>query len=86
MLGLAEIDVRRLGQAFALERHDALVALDLRAAIDGHGEMALAEQLLARRERRHPLGREAGIATQRARHLIVRDEQVDRPVGRRPGG
>ena len=41
LLGLAEIDVRGLGQAFAFERHDALVALGLGAAVDGHGEIAL---------------------------------------------
>ena len=45
LLGLAEIGQRRLGEALAVERDDALVALHVAARIDGHGEMAAAEQL-----------------------------------------
>ena len=45
LLGLLEIGVRDILEAVALERDDALVALHVRALVDGHGEMALAEQL-----------------------------------------
>ena len=52
LLGLAEIGIGRLGQALAFERHHALIALVSRPAVDGHGEMALAEQRAVGRKRR----------------------------------
>ena len=67
LLGLAEIGVGRLGQALAFERNDALIALRLGAAVDGHGEMTLAEQLrdtIAAAERSDAVGGEARIAAQ----------------------
>ena len=82
LLGLAEIGVGGLGQAVAFERHHALVALGVEPAVDGHGEMAVAEQPPVGRQRLNLLRREAGIAAQPARHLIVGYQQVDRPVGR----
>ena len=45
LLRLPEIGVGGLGQALAFERHHALIALGVRAAVDGHGEMPLAEKL-----------------------------------------
>ncbi len=44
LLGAVEIFVRRVFQRAALERHQALVAVHIRALVDGHGEMAFAEQ------------------------------------------
>jgi hypothetical protein len=48
LLGLEEIMLRRLGEALAFQRHDALIAMRLlsptRRLIDGDGEIALAEQ------------------------------------------
>ena len=64
------------------ERHHALIALGVRAPVDGHGEMALAEQPTIGGKLGQPLGREPCIAAQASRHLIVGDEQIDRPVGR----
>ena len=82
LLGLAEIGVGSLGQGLAFERHHALIALGLDAAVDGHGEMTLAEQPPVGGKLGHPLGREARIAAQAARHLIIGDEEIDRSVGR----
>jgi hypothetical protein len=52
LLGLGEEALRRLGQARAFQRHDALVALLGRHLVEGDGEIALAEQPLQRRQRR----------------------------------
>ena len=58
LLGLAEIGVGGLGQALAFERHHALIALGLEAAVDGHGEMALRRAATRHRQckRRDALG------------------------------
>ena len=45
LLGAAEIFVRGIFQRAALERHQTLVAAHIGTLVDGHGEMALAEQL-----------------------------------------
>ena len=82
LLRLAEVSVGRLGQAPAFERHHALIALGLQAAVDGHGKMAFAEKAAIVGKRGHAVGREAGIAPQAARHLIVGDEQIDGAAGR----
>src|SRR3990170_3292194 len=82
LLGLSEIGIGGLGQAIALERHHALIALGLEPAVDGHGEMAVTEQPPVGRKRRKPLRREARIAAQASRHLIVGDQEIDRSVGR----
>ncbi len=44
LLGAQEVFVRGVFQRAAVERHQALVAADVRPLVDGHGEMALAEQ------------------------------------------
>jgi len=62
--------------------NDALVALGIAAAVNGHGEMAIAKEPAVGRKLRKPLGREPGIAAQPSRHLIVGDEEIDRAVGR----
>ena len=82
LLRLPEIGIGRFGQGLAFERHDALIALGIHASVDGHGEMALAEQPAIGGKLGQALGREAGIAAQASRHLIIGDEQIDRPVGR----
>ena len=86
LLGLLEVGVRHLFEAVALERDDALVAVHVDALVDGHREMALAEQLaglgLAALDRaRHRVGVEAGIAAQAVRRVEVDDDQVHRPIG-----
>jgi hypothetical protein len=78
---LPEIGVGGLGEALAFERDDALIALGVGAAVDGHREMALAQQPSIGWQRVEPLLREARIAAQAARHLIVGDQEIDRPVG-----
>ena len=85
LLGLSEISVGGLGQTFAFERHHPLIALALRAAVDGHGEMTLAKQMRQvpiAAHGRDAFSREARIAAQLPRHLIIGDEQVDGTVGR----
>ena len=56
LLRAQEIFVRGVFEAAALERDQALVAAHVRALVDGHGEMAAAEQRagvgLARGDRR----------------------------------
>ena len=83
LLGLAEIGVGGFGQALAFERHHALIALGVGAAVDGHGEMALAEEgghrAAEARRRARP---RSGHSRASSRHLIVGDQQIDRPVGR----
>ena len=44
LLGAQEILVRGILQVAAMERDQALIAAHVRALIDGHGEMAAAEQ------------------------------------------
>ena len=50
LLRLAEEMLRGLGEAFALERDDALVALAGHRLVEGDGEIALAEQGEQRRQ------------------------------------
>src|SRR5262249_23891009 len=44
LLGLAEIGVRGIHERLVIERDDALITLLVRAAVDGHGHVTLAEQ------------------------------------------
>src|SRR5262249_18500687 len=82
LLGLPEISVCRFREALALERNDALVALGIAAAINGHGEMAIAKEPTVGRKCGTAFGREPGIAAHLPRHLIVSDEEIDRAVSR----
>ena len=45
LLGLVEVDIGGVGQVATVERHHALIALGIGAAVDGHGQMASAKQL-----------------------------------------
>ena len=78
--------MRRILERAALERDQALIAAHVAALIDGHREMAAAEQRagigLARRDRR----RDAVLVEARAgAHLVGRgeidDQHAHRPVG-----
>ena len=85
LLGLAEIGLRRLLQADAVERHDALIALRVLALVDGERQNAVAEQFAGsmprpRDRRRQAVRIEAGIGAQRMRRREIGDEQVDRAV------
>src|SRR6516165_4900729 len=44
LLGAQKILMRRVFETLALERDDALVAGGVRSLVDGHGEMATAQQ------------------------------------------
>ena len=86
LLRLPEIGIGGLSQALAFERHHTLITLSVRSAVDGHGEVPLAEELgeraVALPDGLDALRREARIATQAAWHLVIGDEQIDRTVGR----
>ena len=75
-----------IDQRLAFERDDALVAVLVAARIDGHGDMAAAEQralvaaALGLGERRIGLV-EAGIAAHLAGRHEVGDQEIERPVG-----
>ena len=45
LFGAQEIFMRRVFEVAALERDQALIAAHIRALVDGHREMTLAEQL-----------------------------------------
>ena len=77
LLGLAEINMGGIRERAAIERHDALVTLGVRALIDGHGEIARAEQFARGQARRV----EMGIGANEARCRELGDQKVDRPVG-----
>ena len=49
LLGTRKIFVRRLFEIATFERDEALIAAHLRSLVDGHGEMAVTEQLAGRR-------------------------------------
>ena len=86
LLGLAEIGVRGVHQGLAIERDDALVAVLVGAAVDGHGDVALAQQrtLVAAALGFGEAGVglvEVGIAAQLARRHEVGDQEIERAVG-----
>ena len=85
LFGLLEIGVRDVLERTALERHDALVAVHVGALVDGHGEVALAEQLarlglaaLGGLDQRVMV--EAGIAAKAIGGVEIDHQQVHRPV------
>src|SRR3954468_17607436 len=81
LLRLAEILVRRLLEALALERHDALVAAALRALVDRHRQDALAEEIGglpgAGAERRDLAGIEACRRAQAVGGVEIDDDHLD---------
>ena len=66
LLGLGEVELGAQRQRLALDRRDALVALDVRALVDGHDEDALAQQRLGARRRRSRAGRPRPAARRRS--------------------
>ena len=80
---LGEIGMGGIAERSAVDRNDALIALHVDALIDGHREMALAEQ--SRRGRRIEPGNRFAIEARIAAHFAGRskigDDHVDRSVG-----
>ena len=80
---LAEIDAGNFLQRGAVKRHDALVALHMRALIDGEGQNAIAQQML-RLGQAVFLGNlqglfiVAGIGAHPVRRREIGDDQIDR--------
>src|SRR5258705_441916 len=75
LLRAQEIFMRGIFQAAAIERHQALVAAHVRALVDRHGKVALAEQragILASAELRNVVAR---IGAQPIRRLEVDDQE-----------
>ena len=88
LLGAQEILVRGVFQRAAIERHQALVAAGVGALVDGHGEMALAEQragvgLAGRNRRRDAILAEARAGAHLAGRGEVHHQQAHRAVGLR---
>src|SRR5262249_19192197 len=81
LLGLPEISVCRFREALALERNDALVALGIAAAINGHGEMAIAKEPAVGRKLGKPYGGDAGTAGQPAQPWRGGDGELNRRAG-----
>jgi hypothetical protein len=85
LLGAQKILVRRVFEALALERDNALVAGGVRSLVDGHGEMATAQQRARVGCSRCNGGRDAGgvetgAGTHFARRGVVDDQHTHRPV------
>ena len=68
-------------EAAAFERHQALVAAHVRSLIDGHREMALAEQRAGVLTGLEPLRVEARIGAQAIRRLEIDDQKRHRAIG-----
>ena len=85
LLRAQKILVRGMFEALALERDDALVAGGVRSLVDGHGQMAAAEQRAriggaCRNGGRDASRIEAGAAAHLARRGVVDDQHSYRPV------
>ena len=76
-----KIFMRGVFQIAALERHQPLIAAHVRPLVDGHGEMALAQQRAGIQARREPRRIEARIGAQPVRRLKIHDQERYRPVG-----
>ena len=73
--------MRGVFEVAAFERHQPLIAAHVRALIDGHGEMAFAEQRAGILAILQPLGVEARIGAQAVRRLEIHDQKRHRTVG-----
>ena len=73
--------MRRVFQAAAFQRHQTLIAAHVRALIDGHGEMAVAEQRTGIRRIAEPRLVETGIGSEPVRRLKVDNQERHRSVG-----
>ena len=81
LLRAQKIFMRGVFQAAAFERHQALVSAHVRPLIDGHREMALAEQRAGVLTGLEPLRVEARIGAQAIRRLEVDDQERHRAIG-----
>src|SRR5215831_13979269 len=84
LLRAQKILMRRMFEALALERDDALVAGGVRSLVDGHGQMPTAQQRArigrSRRDgRRDTGGVEAGAGAHFAGRGVVDDQHPYRP-------
>ena len=73
--------MRGVFQIAAFERHQPLIAAHVRALIDGHGEMALAEQRAGILALLQPRRIEARIGAQPIRRLEIHDQERHRTIG-----
>ena len=73
LLGILEIDLQRLGQAFARDGHDPLIALRAVVGLQGHGQIAGADQVAdsAVRAGRPRPGSARGLAHAQVRWCIA---------------
>ena len=85
LLRLAEILVRRLLEALALERDHALVAAALRARIDGHGQDARPRSSAVFCAPGPSAATAPGVEARRGakavRRIEIDHDHLDRPVG-----
>ena len=80
LFGLVEIALRRLGQRFAVQRDDPLIALASRRQIEGDRQIPLPEQRRQRRfvrRLRQPIGIELHIAAQFAAAIVAHQQADD---------
>ena len=73
--------MRGVFEIAAVERHQALIAAHVRALVDGHGEMALAEQRAGILAVLQPLRIIARIGAQAIGRLEIHDQERHRAVG-----
>ena len=83
LLGLAEVLVRRRLQPLPFQRDDALVARGFTAAIDGEGEVAVAEQVAVLGRLRQALGIVAGEGADAVGRVEIDHQHVDEAVALR---
>ena len=88
LLGLAEIVVHRVDEAGSDNLDEALVAFGIRPLVDREGKMSGADQARRRGPGGDHRGQALAIVLRIAAHRaiggdIVRDQQLDRPVGAR---
>jgi hypothetical protein len=81
-----EIFMRGMLEVLAFERDQALVAARLRALVDRHRQMTIAQELpwtilASRHGRRHALLVKAGTTTHASRCAKIDDQHAHRPVG-----
>ena len=81
LLGAQEVLVRGILEVAAVERHQSLVAAHVRALVDGHGEVATAEQVGGREPGLQPACVEARIGAQRIGRGEIDDDHRHRAVG-----
>src|SRR3954465_10484397 len=81
LLGGGEIFMRGFSEAAAIERDEALVAAHISALVDGHGEMALAEQLAGGLAIAKTACIKAGIGAQAIGRLEVDHQKGNRTIG-----